>query len=105
MREGVQGVALPEPGGDCQRDYAYEAGYSKISPEFHHYSIVKDDVRFSVFPYLDDGELYDLTKDPYELDNLYDRPDWQQRKQELHRELLFAVGKAEPRISHADYGY
>jgi len=103
--EGVQGVALPELGSECQRDYAYETGYSKISPEFHHYSIVKDDVRFSIFPHLNDGELYDLTVDPYELNNLYHHPDWQQRKQQLHEELLFAVGKAEPQISHADYGY
>jgi len=34
--EGVQGIALPEPGSRCQRDYAYETGYSKIGPEFHH---------------------------------------------------------------------
>lgn len=103
--EGVQGVSLPEPGRESQRDYAYETGYSKISPEFHHYSIVKDDVRFSIFPYLNDGELYDLTADPYELNNLYHHSDWQQRRRELNEELLFAVGKAEPQISHADYGY
>lgn len=103
--ETVQGVILPEPGGDCRRDYAYETGYSKVRPEHHHYSIVKDDVRFSIFPYLNDGELYDLTEDPYELNNLYHHPDWQERRQQLTEELLFAAGKAEPQISHAQFGY
>ena len=92
----VQGRLLPQPGQRPLRDYAFEAGWSKASPEYHHYTLYKQDWRISVFPNLRDGELYDLRQDPFEQRNLFHDPAHLARRQELLEELLFAVGAAEP---------
>jgi hypothetical protein len=52
----------------------------------------------SVFPYLADGELYNLETDPYEHRNLYHDPAHRARRDALTEELLFVVGKAEPKM-------
>lgn len=94
--EGVQGVVLPGPGEQARRGYAFEAGWSKASKEYHHYSLYTQDWRLSVFPNLRDGELYDLRQDPFEHCNLYHDPGYRTVRNELTAELLFATGAAEP---------
>ena len=91
----VQGVVLPCLGESPKRDYAFEAGWSKASSEYHHYTIYKQDWRISVFPNLRDGELYDLKNDPFEHRNLFNDPDYRMLRLDLMEELLFAVGSAE----------
>ncbi len=92
----VQGVLLPGPGESPLREYAFEAGWSKSSPEYHHYAMYTDDWHISVFPYLNDGELYDLRTDPHEHTNLFNDPNHATTRQQLVEQLLYAVGKAEP---------
>ena len=94
--DAVQGVVLPAPGEPAARDYAFEAGWSKASSEYHHYTIYTNDWRISVFPNLRDGELYDLREDPFEHRNLFQDPAFRARRRDLMEELLFAVGAAEP---------
>lgn len=94
--EGVQGVVLPGPGEQARRGYAFEAGWSKASREYYHYSLYTQDWRLSIFPNLRDGELYDLRQDPFEHHNLYQDPGYRAVRDELTEELLFAVGAAEP---------
>ena len=96
--ECVQGAVLPGPGERAGRDWAFEAGWSKVAPEYHHFTIYRKDWRLSVFPYLGDGELYDLESDPYEHRNLYRDPAHRARCDALTEELLFAVGRGEPKM-------
>lgn len=93
---GVQGVILPQPGQAPRRPYAFEAGWSKASPEYHHFSLYTADWHIAVFPNLRDGELYDLRADPWEHRNLYHDPACREIKRDLLEELLYAVGQAEP---------
>lgn len=93
----VQGVVLPRPGEEPLRDHAFESGWSKTSCEYHHYTLYKNNVRISVFPNLHDGELYDLKNDPHEHRNLFHNSDWHRIRQDLLEELLYAVGRAEPK--------
>jgi arylsulfatase A-like enzyme len=92
----VQGVVLPSAGELPRRPYAFEAGWSKASSEYHHWCMYTDDWRISVFPNLRDGELYDLREDPWEHRNLYHNPGHRRTRDEFLHELLFAVGNAEP---------
>jgi len=95
--DAVQGVVLPGPGQTPRRDYAFEAGWSKATCEYNHYTIYKSHWRISVFPNLRDGELYDLQADPFEHRNLFHDPAHRDRRNELMEELLYAVGAAEPK--------
>ncbi len=92
----VQGVVLPGPGEAPRRDHAFEAGWSKASREYHHFSIYMRDWRISYFPHLADGELYDLQADPWEHRNLFHSPAHAATRAALIEELLQAVGRAEP---------
>ena len=92
----VQGVILPGLGENPKRNYAFEAGWSKNGPDYLHYTIYKQEYRISIFPYLGEGELYDLRKDPFEHVNLFNDPAYKNIRHELIEELLYAVGLAEP---------
>jgi arylsulfatase A-like enzyme len=94
----VQGVVLPEAGERPARDWAFEAGWSKVAPEYHHFTVYTRQFRVSYFPYLDDGELYDLESDPYEHRNLYHEPAFSSRRESMMQLLLSCVGKAEPKM-------
>jgi len=94
----VQGAVLPGVGEAARRDYAFEAGWSKMSPAYHHFTIYEEAWRLSVFPYLADGEMYDLAADPCEYRNLFHDAAFRRTRDALTEELLFAVGMAEPKM-------
>jgi arylsulfatase A-like enzyme len=104
----MQGVILPpasfsrEPQASAcpasaSRPYAFSAGWSKASPDYHHYTLTTQDWRLTVFPNLREGELYDLRADPWEHRNLFNDPARRTVRDELMAELLYAVGSAEPK--------
>ncbi|MCD6404968.1 MAG: sulfatase-like hydrolase/transferase [Planctomycetes bacterium] len=92
----VQGAGLPLPAEAPRREYAFEAGWSKASAKYHHFTIYKRDWHISIYPYLADGEMYDLANDPHEHRNLFHDSKYASIRRDLVEELLFAVGKAEP---------
>ncbi|MBI2438067.1 MAG: sulfatase-like hydrolase/transferase, partial [Lentisphaerae bacterium] len=71
-------------------------GWSKDSPRYYHQSLYFLRNRISYFPLQDDGELYDLERDPHELCNLYHAPEQRALRDELLRRLLRELGRAEP---------
>lgn len=90
----VQGEVLPAAGENARRPYAFEAGWSKYGPECVHFTIYKRDWRLTIFPHLGDGEMYDLDKDPFEHENLYNEPEYRDVRRSLSEELMFAAGKS-----------
>ena len=95
----VQGRSFKDVvmGGAGNPDHvALCSGWSKNSPNFYHHSIYGNRYRITYFPNQDDGELYDLEKDPYELDNLYHLPEHRDLRDELLVRLLKEIGRAEP---------
>ena len=79
---GLQGRSLLPTidGGTPVRDrvliqYDHQApnAYSKLPPRVH--TVIHDHWRMSAFDTSGWGELYDLTNDPGEFDNLFDKPD------------------------------
>lgn len=93
--EPVQGVRLPAAGGSPERGWVFEAGFSKFTSDCHHFTLYTDKWRLTVFPYLEDGELYDLENDPYELTNLYNDTEYSGIRKDLAERLATAVGLAE----------
>jgi arylsulfatase A-like enzyme len=76
--------------GEWTRDAVYYHYYEY--PGFHmvkrHYGIVNKDYKLAHFYYdIDEWELYDRRKDPLELNNVYDDPDYQEVVKELKKEL------------------
>lgn len=92
----VQGVVLPGPGEVARRDVAFECAYSTYSRDFHHFSLYGRRYRVSFFPWLGQGELYDLDRDPFEQDNLFDAPGSRDIRHTWMEKLMRAVGCAEP---------
>ena len=99
--ESVQGVALPAPGEAPRRDYAFECGWSTELAEAHHYTLYTEDWRLSVYPFAEDGELYDLRDDPWEHCNRYHDPGCRATRHALTERLMHAAGQAEPRCPPA----
>jgi arylsulfatase A-like enzyme len=65
--------------------YEYPHGWHKVRP---HYGIRTE--RYKLMHFygdIDAWELYDLAEDPHELENLYDREDYQAIQTELHQQL------------------
>ena len=53
-----------------------------------HYGIVSKDYKLVRFYYdVDEWELYDRKKDPYELNNVYDNEEYNSVREELHLRL------------------
>ena len=65
--------------------FEYPHGWHSVKK---HYGVRTD--RYKLIHYhtdLDDWELFDLEKDPSEMQNLYDHPDYKEVQKELHDEL------------------
>jgi arylsulfatase A-like enzyme len=94
--EAVQGEKLLRTDETNARGYAFEAGWSKASAEWQHYTIYTNNWRLTIFPRLSDGEMYHLDADPFEHRNLYHLPEFGSERHRLQELLLHAVGRAEP---------
>ncbi|MHB9026838.1 MAG: sulfatase family protein [Armatimonadota bacterium] len=71
-------------------------GWSKDSPLYYHQSLYEDRYRISYYPNQDDGELYDLEGDPFEMNNIYHQPEYRTLRNELLLRLYREVARAEP---------
>jgi arylsulfatase A-like enzyme len=94
-----QGVSMKEvmAGGPVDEEHiALESYWSKESPIYYHHTIHGPKYRISYFPFQDDGELYDLERDPWEFENLYHRPECRELRDEQMLKLFREVGRAEP---------
>ncbi len=91
--EEMQGMSLlPVLTGDTPkwRDalYYHYYEYPSIHMVKRHYGVRTDKFKLIHFYYdVDEWELYDLTVDPDEMNNVYDHPDYSGVRQSLHREL------------------
>lgn len=97
--ETVQGRSFkPEVAGagELPEAPALCCGWCLDGQRYNHQSLYFRRHRISYFPVQDDGELYDLERDPHELHNLYHEPEHGALRDELLRRLLKEVGRAEP---------
>jgi len=92
--ENMQGRSmLPILQGNTPADWrkAHYYHYYEHPSEHHvkrHYGITTDRYKLIHFYYdIDDWELYDLEKDPMEMLNVYNDPDYADVREELHQEL------------------
>ena len=68
--------------------YYHYYEYPAVHMVKRHYGIVTEDYKLAHFYYdVDEWELYDRKKDPMELANVYDDPNYAEIRQELHDEL------------------
>ena len=75
---------------DKFRDFVYYTYYE--SPSIHmvkrHYGIATNRYKLMHFYYdIDEWELYDLEKDPHELQNVYNDPEYADVQKMLHEKL------------------
>ena len=97
--DGVQGKSFAEIVRG--REYTGETaalccGWSKDAQLYYHQSLYVPGYRITYYPFQDDGELYDLDKDPDELENLYHVAAYQAVRNELLLRLYKEVSRAEP---------
>lgn len=92
--EDMQGESLMPLLEGKQEEWTREAVYYHYYeyPGFHmvkrHYGIVNKDYKLAHFYYdIDEWELYDRKKDPLELNNVYDDPDYKEVVKKLKKEL------------------
>jgi len=100
---GVQGesyVPVMTGGAGRVRDAAFSCGWSKASRLYRHMSLHSDTWRITWWPGQQDGELYDLTSDPNEFENLFHREEHRGRRDALMEVLLRAYAEAGPLEPH-----
>ncbi len=88
--KSMRGLLTQETGGTDFRDAIYYHYYD--FPAFHmvkrHYGVRTE--RYKLMHFYDDideWEMYDLEKDPRELNNIYEDPDYAELREELHESL------------------
>jgi len=72
---------------DWRRSMYYRYYYSHFETE-SHYGVRTHAHKLIYFNRIDQWELYDLEKDPHEMNNVYSHPDYQDKVKELKKELL-----------------
>ncbi|MES2646035.1 MAG: sulfatase [Bacteroidota bacterium] len=77
----------------------YENGEHSVSPHFGIRTNKYKLIRF--YKRLDDWELYDLKKDPHEMQNLYGKKEYKKVSLDLHKKLLELVNKYEDEDARA----
>lgn len=79
--------------------------YRNQPTKVHQKTYVNDRYKLTVYYNQTYGELFDLLNDPYEINNLWDRPEYEALKKELLLRFMWAeFGKeplSMPRIAHA----
>ena len=64
--------------------YRYYYSHFETEP---HYGVRTHTHKLIYFNRIDQWELYDLVKDPHEMNNIYDEPKYWNRVKELQKEL------------------
>jgi arylsulfatase A-like enzyme len=75
---------------DEWRDAVYYTYYEYPSVHMvkRHYGVATERYKLMHFYYdIDEWEMYDLEKDPQEMNNVYDDPDYAEVREELHQKL------------------
>lgn len=94
--EDIQGVSLKpvlENNGKAPADWRKAAYYHYYEyPAEHsvkrHYGIRTQDCKLIHFYNdVDEWEMYDLTQDPNEMNNVYGKPEYAEKQAEMHREM------------------
>jgi arylsulfatase A-like enzyme len=67
-----------------------------LSTGFKARCMVTDNFRITIYPGTDDGELFDVKKDPGEMVNLWYKPQYENLKLELLRQMLDAYSRNTP---------
>jgi arylsulfatase len=74
-----------------------------LANNFRARSLITESHRLTIYEGADWGELYDLTADPHELDNLWHEPRAQAERHELTERLarkLMALADSSPLATH-----
>jgi arylsulfatase A-like enzyme len=67
--------------------YHYYEGAERVHHVHKHEGVTNGRAKLIHFYPLDEWEMFDLEKDPHELNNIYGRPEYAQLQEELHAEL------------------
>jgi arylsulfatase A-like enzyme len=107
---GMQGVSLlpAVQGGETGNDSLLieehqRRGYMGLGNNFRARSLITRDFRLTLYEGAEWGELYDLTNDPDEMDNLWDDPKIRQRRYDLTELLarrMMALADSSPLAMH-----
>ncbi len=107
---GMQGVSLlpAVQGGETGHDSLLieehqRRGYMGLANNFRARSLITRDFRLTLYEGAEWGELYDLTNDPDEMDNLWDDPKIRQRRYDLTELLarrMMALADSSPLATH-----
>ena len=74
-----------------------------LKNNFRARSLITEDSRLTLYEGVDWGELYDLAKDPHEMNNLWDDPQSRDRRYELTEKLtrkMMELADASPLATH-----
>ena len=73
---------------DREEVYYHYYEYPSVHMVKRHYGIVSKDYKLVRFYYdVDEWEMYDRKKDPYELNNIYDDNNYSEVREDLHTRL------------------
>ena len=74
-----------------------------LKNNFRARSLITEDSRLTLYEGVDWGELYDLAKDPHEMNNLWDDPQSHDRRYELTEKLarkMMELADSSPLATH-----
>jgi arylsulfatase A-like enzyme len=91
---GVDQLATWSGGEPARHGTVIENRHTRTSVHLRTY--VNDRYKITVYRSGEEGELFDLQADPGEVNNLWHRPDAQQRKKDLLHEFLQETMRCEP---------
>jgi arylsulfatase A-like enzyme len=107
---GMQGVSLLPAvlGADTGHDSMVieehqRRGYMGLAHNFRARSLVSKDYRLTIYEGANWGELYDLTNDPDEMNNLWNQPKTQNQRHQLMEQLarqLMELSDSSPLATH-----
>lgn len=90
--------------GDQVRDYAIVENHHQVGPEVHLRTIVTEEYKLTVYRGREWGELFDMKKDPNELNNVYDDPAYRDVREMMYRKLADAALDSEMTPTARVYG-
>jgi arylsulfatase A-like enzyme len=88
--EAMQGLDVPEVLSG-ETDQGREEVVVELRPVrdgIYQKTLVTPDYKLVVYDHIEWGELYDRKADPEQLENLFDKPDYRDKREELTRRLI-----------------